>query len=218
MPKAITRTTNQVDRRTRRKQITRELLIAAATTVFDEKSVDKAVVKDITDEADVAYGTFYNHFESISEIAEAAVASKLRQIATEIEQFNSQLKDPVIVAASGVRVTFRLLRSDPTCNWFSQRVGTLMRCCEQVLLPFALKDLERAIQLNRASPLGTPSNCVRCGIWMVVGMYTESSDTNDVAALEDDIVRLYLSVIGADRPEIEAIVEQSRHFTSSLKK
>lgn len=74
-------------RRRRGRETTRARLLEAALRVMADKGVDGAAINDITETADVGFGTFYNHFESKTQIA-AAVAQlqteKLHRITSEI--------------------------------------------------------------------------------------------------------------------------------------
>ena len=69
------------NRNQRRRQRTRDTILAAAELVFRRKGIDGTVVTDITEQADVAYGSFYNHFKSIDEIVGALVAASLQRVA-----------------------------------------------------------------------------------------------------------------------------------------
>src|SRR5467141_3536267 len=66
-------TSTIANRNQRRRQRTRETILAAAELVFRRKGIDGTVVNDITEQADVAYGSFYNHFKSIDEVVAALV-------------------------------------------------------------------------------------------------------------------------------------------------
>lgn len=56
------------DRRQRKKAKTKEAIFNAALELFLEKGYDKTSVEEITEKADVAKGTFFNHFPSKSAI------------------------------------------------------------------------------------------------------------------------------------------------------
>jgi AcrR family transcriptional regulator len=52
------------DRHARRREHTRARLLRAARTLFARQGIDKTRINEITEEADVGFGSFYNHFES----------------------------------------------------------------------------------------------------------------------------------------------------------
>jgi Bacterial regulatory proteins, tetR family len=66
--------TRPPSRSTRQKQKTRDRLIRAAMSVMAAKGADAATINDITEAADVGFGSFYNHFDSKEDILEAATA------------------------------------------------------------------------------------------------------------------------------------------------
>ena len=51
-------------RQARRKRETRERLLDAAFRLMAERGVDAVAINEITEAADVGFGSFYNHFES----------------------------------------------------------------------------------------------------------------------------------------------------------
>ena len=66
-------TTPARDRHTRRREQTRAKLVEAARTLFARQGVDNTRINEITDEADVGFGSFYNHFASKEAIVDAVL-------------------------------------------------------------------------------------------------------------------------------------------------
>src|SRR5687767_407239 len=66
--------TKPPDRHARRREATRTKLIEAAKALIARQGVDNTRIQEITDEADVGFGSFYNHFESKEAIIEAVLA------------------------------------------------------------------------------------------------------------------------------------------------
>ena len=52
----------QPTRRERRRTEVRDRILDAARVLFDERGYDDTKVSDICERADLAYGTFFNHF------------------------------------------------------------------------------------------------------------------------------------------------------------
>src|SRR6267154_2418360 len=73
-------TSTIANRNQRRRQRTRDTILAAAELVFRRQGIDGTVVTDITEQADVAYGSFYNHFKSIDEVVAALVGASLQRV------------------------------------------------------------------------------------------------------------------------------------------
>ena len=75
-------------RRERRRLEIRARVLEAATTLFEEQGYDETPVSQICDRADIAYGTFFNHFPEKQDVlrmmAEQAITSveeKLEELA-----------------------------------------------------------------------------------------------------------------------------------------
>ncbi len=58
--------TPKVSRLDRRKARTRQALIDAAVRLIAEGRGDRASIAEITEEADIGFGSFYNHFDARS--------------------------------------------------------------------------------------------------------------------------------------------------------
>ena len=93
-------TTPVRDRHTRRREQTRAKLVEAARTLFARQGVDNTRINEITDEADVGFGSFYNHFDSKEAIVEAVLAETVAAQGEAIEAVTRQLEDPAEVIAA----------------------------------------------------------------------------------------------------------------------
>ena len=78
---------NRVQKRAKR---TRKKLKNAALDIFSEQSIDATTVEDITEKADVAKGTLYQHFEDKEEIVITLVEDAVDHLVKRI-----QAHDPV---------------------------------------------------------------------------------------------------------------------------
>jgi TetR/AcrR family transcriptional regulator, cholesterol catabolism regulator len=85
------------DRRARRKQETRERIVDAAVELFVRQGYDATTVDQIAAAADVARGTFFNHFPGKEDVPHAA-----------IERRRKELRD-VIAATTAPDATTRIL-------------------------------------------------------------------------------------------------------------
>ena len=57
----------------RRRMRTRSALMGAGQRLFAEKNIDGVTIDEIVDAADVAKGSFYNHFDGKESLADAIV-------------------------------------------------------------------------------------------------------------------------------------------------
>ena len=107
----------------RRRAETRARLLGAARDVMGRKGVDAASIQEITDTADVGFGSFYNHFESKDAIVEALVDDLYELYETTLDQAVAHLEDPAEVFSAKVRLMLRGVGADPVLGWFLVRVG-----------------------------------------------------------------------------------------------
>ena len=98
--------TNRVSRQ---KQRTRGRLVNAALTVMAHKGVDATTISDITETADVGFGSFYNYFGSKEEILDAAIGDLFDNIGTRIDENIAEIEDPCLALATAVRILVGIL-------------------------------------------------------------------------------------------------------------
>jgi AcrR family transcriptional regulator len=138
---------NRADRRRLR---TRSALISAAREVFGAKGVQATTIQDITDAADVAKGSFYNHFHDAGEILRAVVEETLSDLGEQLKALTGGLRDdPARVIAVSLRYTLRVCTEDPTIGWFILSAGDLMGVTSVALGPHGRRDLEIGIETGR---------------------------------------------------------------------
>lgn len=75
-------TARKIDRRARRSQ---QLLGDALLTLILKKGYEAITIKDITEQADVAYVTFFRHYASIDDLLQRRLADELTELRERIE-------------------------------------------------------------------------------------------------------------------------------------
>ncbi|MBI1197030.1 MAG: TetR family transcriptional regulator [Phenylobacterium sp.] len=104
-----------------RAQRTREALLRAGRQLFSERPVDAVAIDDIVQAADVAKGSFYNHFADREALVRAVVAEIRASIETAIGEANAGVEDPARRMARANSVYLRFALDDP------QRARALVR-------------------------------------------------------------------------------------------
>ena len=84
-----------LSRRERKKQETRQRLIEVALRLFRERGYDATTIGEITEGADVAKGTFFNYFETKEAILPALAEWRLRQLEQALEPERGAPASPV---------------------------------------------------------------------------------------------------------------------------
>ncbi|RHW23406.1 TetR/AcrR family transcriptional regulator [Nocardioides immobilis] len=138
-------TPTRVDRRRER---TRAALIAAAQEFLADGRTAVSI-QQITDAADVGFGSFYNHFESKEALFEAAVEAVLQVYGAALDGLVAGYDDPAEVFAVSFRLTGRLQRQIPAMVrvLLNEGVGILLR--DEGLRPRAIHDIEGAVAAGR---------------------------------------------------------------------
>ena len=128
-----------VNRAERRRLRTRAALLAAAREVFASQGVGAVTIQDITEAADVAKGSFYNHFDSKDAIVRAVVEEILAELGAALDVLSGPLRaDPARVIAVCLRHTLRAFVGDPTLGWFALRAGEAIAVSEVALAVYEI--------------------------------------------------------------------------------
>ncbi len=95
----------------KRRARTRGRLTDATRELIAEKGVAALRIQEITERADVALGSFYNHFDSKEAVVEAVVADSLQNI-TETLAYDT-IEDPAELVSAAIRRFVGLAYTDP---------------------------------------------------------------------------------------------------------
>jgi AcrR family transcriptional regulator len=133
----------------RRKRETREKLLDAAFRLFGERGVDAVAINEITEAADVGFGSFYNHFASKEAIYEAVVDSVFGAFGDTLTRLTSDVEDPAEVVAICVRHTILRAHADPLWGRFFLREGFKPSAMTRGLGARLLRDVQRGIAAKR---------------------------------------------------------------------
>ncbi len=109
------------NRMSRQRQKTRASLLNAALSVMARKGVDATTINDITETADVGFGSFYNHFGSKEELIGVVTHELLDRIAKYIDSFIVDIKNPWEAIATAFRLFTGILISKPEWAQFMMR-------------------------------------------------------------------------------------------------
>lgn len=137
------------DRGARRRLRTRARLVDAARRVFAQRGVDVAAIAEITDEADVGVGSFYNHFRSKEGLLGAVVADSIATLGGQLDRVLGTISDPAEIVATGVRHVVRRASTDPVFGWFLVRASQYLPTLVIGFAPRLLRDVHHGIESGR---------------------------------------------------------------------
>lgn len=133
----------------RRKAQTRRKLLDAARTMLSEGTAHQASIQDITDAADVGFGSFYNHFPTKADLFTAAVEDVLEEVGAQLDDLSSSVQDPAAAFAQSVRLAGRLVRRQPQIAQIVVRHGVAYMDSGRGLAPRALRDIASGMETGR---------------------------------------------------------------------
>jgi len=96
------------ERQDRRKERTRAALVAAAQQLIRDGRAPSSSIQNITDLADVGFGSFYNHFATKEELFDTAVAAAMDDYLAWLDERLPAEGEPVRRLFESVRLTGRL--------------------------------------------------------------------------------------------------------------
>ena len=126
----------------RRKARTRQALIDAAVRLIAEGRGDRASVQEITEAADVGFGSFYNHFDSKEQLFQGAAEEVLERWGQMIDRASAGISDPAELFAVGIRISGRLGWTHPDIAGFLVGLGLDALDMPRGLVPRALRDIQ----------------------------------------------------------------------------
>jgi AcrR family transcriptional regulator len=133
----------------RRRAQTRGRLVAAAGRLFAAQGVEATTIAEITEEADVGFGSFYNHFDSKDEIAEAALGEALGDQAAALFDLIDPITDPAEVVAVAHSYLIEQTAINPTFARLLVRLDDSHRLMIRALGTRARQDIVDGIEAGR---------------------------------------------------------------------
>jgi AcrR family transcriptional regulator len=201
MAKMKSDTSTIANRNQRRRQRTRETILAGAELVFRRKGIDGTVVTDITEQADVAYGSFYNHFKSIDEVVAALVGASLQRVA---DRTGSILEKAERVA----------LWQDPAIRWLLGRPYVFVDEFYKVATPFMVNAERAAVEAGVLRPAGGHDYWLRVFPWLLIAELTALAETGNITEHEERFARASLRLLGVDDTLAPSLIARSRELVA----
>jgi AcrR family transcriptional regulator len=192
----------------RRKARTHAALIAAAQGLLAEGRVEVSI-QEITERADVGFGSFYNHFADKAELWDAAIIDTLHQHGQLVEDLTAKVADPAEVFCVALRVTGRLARRLPQLAQVLVNSGTKYLLSDEGLAPRARRDIEAAVATGRFDVEDTDLALVMTGGALLgLLMLLDSRPEVDAEELADEFAMRVLRSCGLSRADAKKLVSR----------
>jgi AcrR family transcriptional regulator len=146
---ASTETASKPSRLDRRKARTRQAMIDAAVRLIAEGRGGRASIQEITEAADIGFGSFYNHFESKEQLFQTASQEVMERWGAMIDRACTGIEDPAELFAVSLRISGRLGWTHPELAVFLSGAGFDLLDQPAGLAPRALRDITAAQAAGR---------------------------------------------------------------------
>jgi len=192
----------------RQRRKTHDRLINAALSVMARKGAEAATINDITETADVGFGSFYNHFSSKEEIFTAATEALFDRIGTQIDVAIGTIPDPCDALAAAIRIFVNTLIDKPEWAQFIIRTMAVPGYKDVGMYPRLFRDIHKIEQSHRlriADP-GTVTYAVGGAIlFMIIALLEGDLPAKDAP---ERMAAMALRMLGEKESEIAHIIAQ----------
>ena len=138
--------TNRAERQRLR---TRRLLLDAGRTLIAANGVAGIRIQEVTEQADVALGSFYNYFASKEDFLEAVITESLSDLASATITNIAQDTDPAEIVALANLTVIRLAYDEPDFARLVVNIGHSEALFGDAMHPHARVAVERGIASGR---------------------------------------------------------------------
>ena len=189
-----------------RRARTRAALVAAGRRLLASGRTAVSV-QEITDEAGVGFGSFYNHFDTKEELFAESVASTLDTWGEMRDLIVEGIEDPAEVFATSFRMLGRIQRTLPELVRVLLRQGMPVLLTDRGLRPRALVDLQRGIDTGRFTvPDVEMALMMSGGALLGLVQLLDADPSLDDASVSDAYTRHVLLMLGLSASEADRLV------------
>ncbi len=132
----------------RRKRETRQRLMKAALELMAARGMDGVAINEITEAADVGFGSFYNHFDSKEAIHAELMREVLNSFGETMDHISNNLEDPAEILSTAVRYAVQRSADNPVWGRFLIQTA-LSADILSGLGQYMLRDIQRGIASGR---------------------------------------------------------------------
>jgi AcrR family transcriptional regulator len=138
---------NAGGRLAKRRRLTRARLLESAYQVMSRTGVDAAKIQEITDKADIGFGTFYNYFETKDQLASQVLDCVINDLGRRNEIATRRIRsiNPALVMPLSIRLWLHEAMHAPMWEWWVLRPDLLVNRMREGFGPFGMRDMRDAI-------------------------------------------------------------------------
>jgi AcrR family transcriptional regulator len=121
----------------------------AALALMAHKGMEGVAINEITEAADVGFGSFYNHFESKEAIHAALTDWAFESFADALDQLGRGISDPAELVAVSMRYALLRAQREPLWGQLLIKEALSIRVLTRGLGLRLLRDIQRGIEAKR---------------------------------------------------------------------
>jgi len=193
-----------VTRNQRARMKTRQKLVDAAFRIMAKKGIDVATINEITEEADVGFGSFYNYFKSKEEIAREVFIERSAQMGSEFDILNQGVDDPALKLSRNIIRMAERTRKDPVWGWFLIHANFALQDVRNVFWKRMVGNLTTGLETGRykIGSVTTVGDVIFGGIFAILRAILEG---NASATAEIELVEAVLRILGVSHDEAASV-------------
>lgn len=201
----------------RRKRDTRVRLLGAALHLMAHRGVGGVTINEITEQADVGFGSFYNHFESKDAIHAALIEEVIGHYAVALDKLGDQLSDPAEKISASARYTMLRGHDDPTWGRFVFQTSFSRDSMSNGLGRYLLQDIGTGVSAGRFAVDDLPSVYIAVGSTILGGLAAMSDQAElshepdvfgDAQTLSKRIAAILLTILGLPKDEAQELANR----------
>lgn len=198
----------------KRRERTREAIIEAAAATFQRKGVAGTTVAEITEAADVGYGSFYNHFHSLQDLVSAVAERTMARVVSVTEEVLPEENSHELVPAVSLRIIMRLMTRDPTTRWLLEQPYIFVEEWQKIITPSMAQYREKGGPEVFAA-MGGLGSWMRMLPWLIISELNDAIEKGSSAEHEEILANMSLHLLGLDADRRRALVEASRDIVDA---
>jgi AcrR family transcriptional regulator len=192
----------------RRRGRTRERLVASAAQIIATHGAEGLRLRDVAEGADIAVGSFYQHFESKDELIAEVVTQIVERLASSVIAGSARLDDPAESTARSHRWFIGLATHEPQlARLIVNLEGADVRLASAIQSD-ARRALQRGIDSGRFPAMDVDAT-ITFAIGATIAVMRGVLDGRLDPSVEGASVIAFLGALGIDRAEATEIVERS---------
>lgn len=193
---------------------TKTQLIAAAKALFSKRPWEAVTVDEVVNEASVAKGTFYGHFNDMNELAAAVADELIRSFDELIQPQRLSISDPLVRIAFGCYAFMEKALEDRSWASLIARMGRSYQAVGQVARRRLSEDLREALKQSPQAALS-----LELALEVALGVVLQVAAAIGEGRLKDrdapEAVRCLLAALGVGKRDAASIVSQLGSFQRS---